>query len=280
MAELQMCLRMCLLSQAHWQELQHSLWKCGELQVLAQLTHARCSREKEAQQSPCACGTRTCPLPCAAGSRNHAATQAYAYSLSSPLHPGHLPLKAGQEPWKHLLNMGINRGSKGARTTACGRMWLNSWGEQELLPHRLCKEGWRVPKRWNWEGSLYDLRQARHLRDQPSRVLVCVYLQGVISMLPITSVTKIFCSTFNILLHCCDSCAVHIPQTCSWNQKTTRDRSHVLVVSFPGLTSTVAAVFFDHYYCWGQPLTLLKCLLWVCKIHTPSCQHPSETRLA
>lgn len=223
----------------------------------------------------------TCPVPCAAGSRNHAVTQAYACSHWSPLHPGHLPLKAGQEPQKHLLNMGINRDNKGARTTACGRMRLNSWREQELLPHHLYKEGWRrVPKWWNWEGSGYDLRQVRHLRDQPSRVLVCVYLQGVISMLPITSVTELFCFTFDMLLHCCDSCAVHIPQTCPWNQKTTRDRSHVLIVSFRGLTSTVTAVFFAHYYCWGQPLTLLKRLLCVCKIHKPSCWHPSETRLA
>lgn len=64
---------------------------------------------------------------------------------------------------------------------ARGRMWHNPWGEQELLPHHLYKEGWRsVPKWWNWEAWWYDLGQVRHLRDQLGRVLGCVYLQGLI----------------------------------------------------------------------------------------------------
>ena len=160
-------------------------------------------------------------------------------------------------------------------------MWRNPWGQQELLPHHLYKEGWRsVPKWWNWEAWWYDLRQVRHLRDQLTRVLGCVYLQGLISMLPISYVTKMCCFTFDVLLHCCDSCAVHIPQTCSWYQKGAGARSHVLFVSFPDLTSTIAAVFFDHYHCWGQAFTLLKCLLCIYKIHKLSCLHPSETRLA
>lgn len=62
-------------------------------------------------------------------------------------------------------------------------------------------------------------------------------------------------------------------------KKSIGARSHVLFASFPGLTSTIPAVFFDHYHCWGQPFTLLKCLLCLYKISKPSCLHPSEMRL-
>lgn len=88
-----------------------------------------------------------------------------------------------------------------------------------------------------------------------------------------------FCLTCDKVLHCCDSCAVHIPQTCSWYQKSTGASCHVLFVSFSGLTSTIAAFFYDHYHRWGQPFPLLKYLLCVYKINKPSCLPPSETRL-
>lgn len=150
--------------------------------------------------------------------------------------------------------------------------WSITHEESEnYFPITYTRKDEEVCRKWcPWEAWWYDLRQVRHLRDQLHRALGCLLAR------PHFNVTHQLCCTvflFDVWLHCCDSRAVDIPQTCSWYQKSTGARSHVLFVSFPsltslfGLTTTTAGSTLSHSYA---------CFVYKEHRSHPACTHQKQ----